>query len=141
MSAHDRESPASAVLEALGFALFIRDQPDALRLQGKPPDWLRSIWPSLNTSDMLIPVDQASPFLENFLVDASACWTAGGETRARSGPWIEQTAEGTEVTLEATALSAGGQAILLLERLGEVFEAKKSMLQKARETVRKKRSC
>jgi signal transduction histidine kinase len=134
MPDHDRASPASAVLEALGFALFIRDQPDAIRLHGKPPDWLRSIWPSLNAPDARLPVDQASPFLENFLVDAGDCWTAGGETRARSGPWIEQTADGTEVTLEATALSADGQAILLLERLGEVFEAKKSMLQKARET-------
>ena len=134
MPDHDRASPAGAVLEALGFALFIRDQPDAIRLLGKPPDWLRSIWPTLNAPDARLPVDQASPFLDNFLVDAGDCWTAGGETRARSGPWIEQTAGGTEVTLEATALSAGDQAILLLERLGEAFEAKKSMLQKARET-------
>ena len=134
MPDHDRASPASAVLEALGFALFIRDQPDSIRLLGKPPDWLRSIWPSLNAPDARLPVDQVSPFLENFLVDAGDCWTAGGETRARSGPWIEQTAGGTEVTLEATALSAGDQAILLLEQLGEVFEAKKSLLQKARET-------
>jgi signal transduction histidine kinase len=73
--------------------------------------------------------------LENFLVDASACWEKGGETRARSGPWIEQAGDGTEITLEGLALTARGQAILLLERLGEVFEAKKSMLQKARETV------
>src|SRR5207249_8603199 len=76
-----------------------------------------------------------SPFLENFLVDASACWNKGGEAHARSGPWIEQSADGSEITLEALALNAGGQAILLLERLGEVFEARKSMLQKARETV------
>jgi signal transduction histidine kinase len=69
------------------------------------------------------------------LIDASTCWDAGGETHSRSGPWIEQIDDGSEVTLEAVALNAGGQAILLLERLGEVFEAKKSMSQKARETV------
>jgi signal transduction histidine kinase len=83
----------------------------------------------------LLPVEKASPFLENFLVDASACWTAGGNARTRSGPWIEQTDDGGEVTLEALALTVGGRAVVLLERPGEVFEAKKSMLQKARETV------
>ena len=77
----------------------------------------------------------SSPFLENFLVDARACWAEGGEKRVRSGPWAEQTADGKEISLEATALTAGGQQILLLEKLGDVFEAKKSMLQKARETV------
>jgi len=130
----DRES-SSAVLAALGFAVFIQDESGALHLQGKPPEWLRSIWPSLNTAEARLPIDQASPFLENFLVDAGECWTAAGENRARSGPWIEQASDGIEVTLEATALVAGDRKILLLERLGDVFEEKKSMLQKARETV------
>ena len=53
----------------------------------------------------------------------------------KSGPGWRQDANGAEVQLEATALTADGQRILLLERLGEAFEAKKSMLQKARETV------
>ncbi|MGZ5553144.1 MAG: sensor histidine kinase, partial [Chthoniobacterales bacterium] len=42
---------------------------------------------------------------------------------------------GQKVELEATALTLDGQSILLLERLGEAFEAKKAVLQKARETV------
>ena len=127
-----RDSQAGAVLEALGIAVFVHAY-GALRIQGEPPDWLRSIWPTLTTPDATLP--GSSPFLENFLIDARECWSAGGEKRVRSGPWVERTAAGTEVSLEATALNAGGQAILLLERLGEVFEAKKSMLQKARETV------
>ena len=131
----DRDSSASAVLEALGFAVFIRDKSGALRLNGKSPDWLNSIWPVLNAADALLPIEQASPFLENFLIDAGECWSASTEKRLRSGPWIERATDGTELTLEAIALNAEGQSILLLERLGEVFEAKKSMLQKARETV------
>ncbi|MEY2488101.1 MAG: hypothetical protein QOC70_43 [Verrucomicrobiota bacterium] len=127
-----RDSQAGAVLEALGIAVFVHAY-GALRIQGEPPDWLRSIWPNLTAPDATLP--GSSPFLENFLVDARECWAAGGEQRARSGAWVEQTTDGTELSLEATALTAGGQAILLLERLGEVFEAKKSMLQKARETV------
>ena len=132
MSNFERDSRAGAVLEALGIAVVVHAS-GALRIQGQPPDWLRSIWPNVTVPEATLP--GSSPFLENFLVDARACWTAGGEKRARSGPWVEQTTDGTELSLEATALTIGGQAILLLERLGEVFEAKKSMLQKARETV------
>jgi signal transduction histidine kinase len=131
----DRDSPASAVLKALGFALFVKEEPGALRLQGTPPEWMRSLWPGLTRIGMPLPIEQASPFLENFLIDAAECWTAGGETRAQSGPWVEQTTAGAEITLEATAFTAGGRAVLLLERLGEGFEAKKSILQKARETA------
>jgi signal transduction histidine kinase len=129
------EHVSSSVLEALGFATFVKDQPGQLRLEGSAPEWIQSIWTDLKTAGALLPLEKASPFLENFLVDASACWNKGGEARARSGPWIEQSADGTEVTLEAIALVAGGRAILLVERLGEAFEAKKSVLQKARETV------
>lgn len=127
-----RDSWAGAVLESLGIAVFVHAQ-DALRLQGNPPDWLRSIWPALTAPDSILP--DSSPFLENFLIDARAGWREGGEERVRSGPWIEPTADGNALSLEATALTLGGQAILLLERLGDVFEAKKSVLQKARETV------
>ncbi|MEO8353863.1 MAG: HAMP domain-containing sensor histidine kinase [Chthoniobacteraceae bacterium] len=132
MSKLERDSRAGAVLEALGIAVFIHAS-GALRISGQPPNWLRQIWSTVTAPDATLP--GSSAFLENFLVDARECWTAGGEKRARSGPWVEQTADGAEVSLEATALTIGGQAILLLERLGEVFEAKKSVLQKARETV------
>ena len=132
MSKLERDSRAGAVLEALGIAVFVHAS-GALRINGQPPDWLRLIWPTVTAPDATLP--GSSAFLENFLIDARECWTAGGEKRARSGAWVEQTTDGTELSLEATALTIGGQAILLLERLGEVFEAKQSMLQKARETV------
>ncbi|MGI8432580.1 MAG: sensor histidine kinase, partial [Chthoniobacterales bacterium] len=89
----------------------------------------------LTTSNEPLPVADASPFLENFLIDAEECWAAGGATRAVSGPWIEQASDGSEASLEATALTLAGQPALLLEKLGEVFEKKKAILQHARETV------
>jgi signal transduction histidine kinase len=48
---------------------------------------------------------------------------------------VEQNAQGEQVELEATALTLDGQSILLLEKLGQAFAAKKAVLQKARETV------
>ncbi len=132
MSKLERDARAGAVLETLGIAVFVHAH-GALRISGQPPDWLRLIWPTVTAPDATLP--GSSAFLENFLIDARECWTAGGDKRARSGAWVEQTTDGAEVSLEATALTIGGQEILLLERLGEVFEAKKSVLQKARETV------
>jgi signal transduction histidine kinase len=131
----DQESPASAVLEALGSALFVREESGALRLSGSAPEWLRRLWPTVASPDADLPLAEASPFLENFLVDAGECWAAGGSNRAQSGPWIEHDADGAELQLEATALTAGGRPVLLVERLGEAFETKKAVLQKARETA------
>jgi signal transduction histidine kinase len=131
----DRKSSADFVLEALGFALFVRAKDGALHAVGTAPDWLRQLWPSLGIPDAALPIADASPFFENFLIDAEECWLVGGERRALSGPWIEQSESGAQIELDATALTAGGQPMLLIERLGKEFAAKKDVLQKARETV------
>src|SRR5438067_11631519 len=103
----DRESsPPSVVLRALGFALFVRGADGSLLLEGaQPPPWMRQLWPALAEQRQL-PIADASPFLENFLIDAEECWREGGNRRCQSGPWVEQDADGTEVHLEATVLTA-----------------------------------
>ena len=120
------DSPSSAVLEALGYALFVRDDAGALRLAGEVPEWL---WPAVAARGAELA--EPSPFLENFLIDARECWSAGAARTVESGPWVER--EG--VTLQARALTAGGRACLLVERLGAAFAAQVAVLQKARETV------
>ncbi|MBV9657516.1 MAG: HAMP domain-containing histidine kinase [Verrucomicrobia bacterium] len=131
-------SPAVAVLEALGYGLFVRDAADGqLRTISQPPAWLAQLWPALDAPGSVLPVADASPFLENFLLDAAACWAAAGEQRLSSGPWVERDPQGGESELEATALTlpnAGG-AVLLIQRLGEEFTDRKSVLQKSRENV------
>ncbi len=131
----DSETPSNLALEALGLALFLRGEDGALREAGESPAWLRALWPVLDGSGAHLPVADASPFFENFLIDAEECWRAGGEARAHSGPWIEEGPNSEQVELEATALNAGGHAMLLINRLGAEFVAKKEVLQKARETV------
>ena len=126
-------SPADATLEALGYALFAAEG-DTLRLTGTPPSWLRALWPNLKARGAKLSTD-ASPFLENFLIDAAKCWKTGGETRQRSGPWVETDPKGESVQVEATALTVDGRPLLLIKRLGEEFESRKAILQKARERV------
>lgn len=129
------EQLSSSVLEALGFALFEREAPGLLRLANPAPEWLRRLWPATTDPQTLIAVAELSPFLDNFMVDAETAWDNGAASRSQSGPWIELDSEGTELTLEATVLTLQERRILLLERLGDAFSAKKQILQKARETV------
>ena len=131
----DAASPADAVLTALGFALFERGPSGALCAASDPPSWLKLLWPNIAAIGSELVAAEVSPFLDNFLVDAEECWRAGEAQRTRSGPWVEQNARGDEIQLDATALTIEGQPLLLIERLGDIFEAKKSMLQTARETV------
>ena len=114
--------------------LFTREESGALRISGEAPHWLRQLWPQLER-DGILPLADASPFLENFLIDAEECWKNAAEARAESGPWIEQKNAGEPVELQATAMTVAGRSILLLERLGESFAARKTILQRARETV------
>ncbi len=127
-------SPADATLEALGYALFVAEGA-TLRLASKPPGWLRGIWPKVKAAGAKLPVSDMSPFLENFLIDAAECWEIGGDRRARSGPWVETDSSGDQLQIEAVALTVKGQRVLLIERLGEDFESRKAVLQKAREVV------
>lgn len=124
------DSIPGTVLDRLGYALFVREDASTLRLASAAPEWLGMLWPAINDPSGLLPVSEASPFLENFLFDAEQCWAEASETRVRSGPWVEG-----EFQLEAMAMTILGSPVLLVERLGEDFEARKAVLQKARENV------
>jgi hypothetical protein len=121
-----------AALEGLALAVFVRRSDGELQLSNPIPDWLTTVWPSVEAGQDRL--EAVSPFLENFLVDAAACWSAQ-TGHVRSGPWVEYDRRGHELHLEATALTGGGRQLLLIERLGEDFEAARSVLQKARETL------
>ena len=131
----DNGFPVLAVLRALGFVLFEREEAGMLRLLGEVPGWLVQLWPEVIQNDRALQLAEASPFLENFLIDAEECWRKGGTERAESGPWIEQDGTAEPVQLQAVAMTVAGRNILLLERLGEAFEARKTVLQRARETA------
>lgn len=123
------------VVQSLDLAVFRREAADALQLVGRPPQWLARLWPSVARSGVMESVLEVSPYLDNFLVDASAHWESGKPGRAFSGPWVEQDPDGKPVNLEATALTVGGDAILLLEDLGASYDERRQMLQVAREKM------
>lgn len=119
------DRPLATAVQALGLALFQRDARGRLRLASRPPNWLGALWPSAaKPGRALNPMRSA--FLQNFLVDAAACWQAGGAQRIHSGPWVERDARGVKHYLQATALTATGRATLVIEECSAV-------VQKARE--------
>ncbi|MCW5558382.1 MAG: hypothetical protein KIT22_11200, partial [Verrucomicrobiae bacterium] len=61
------------VLQALKLAVFQRDAHGRLQLAGCAPEWLAALWPQAAETGRTLP-PSASPFLENFLVDAAVCW-------------------------------------------------------------------
>ena len=130
----EHKSPSGAALQALGFALFGRDSSGALRLINDAPEWLYALWPNVKAAGTEFSID-ACPFLANFLVDATECWQRNLDQRVKSGPWVEIDSQGVEFRLEATAINASGCSMLLLERLGDDFEAFRTVLQRARETL------
>lgn len=123
------------VVQSLDLAVFRREGADALRLVGRPPQWLATLWPTVAKSGVMESVIELSPYLDNFMVDAEAHWKSGKKDRATSGPWVEQDPHGSPVNLEATAMIIAGEPVLLVEDLGDSYEARRQMLQIAREKM------
>ena len=95
-----------------------------------------SIYPeSLNGREAIYP-QQKFPFVENFLIDAEVLWgNPANPQRIRSGPWLESTADGGEVALEATATNWKNHRLLFIEILDEGYDINRGFLQKGREGV------
>jgi signal transduction histidine kinase len=130
---------AAAILAQSGTAVFQSDAHGVLRAVSPMPAWLSHLMP--DGADGLVALEK-SPFLENFLIDAEAFWarenrdSEAGETafnQARSGPWIETDADGLEHPLEASAVIADGQRVLLIERVHTNFVERVKVLQQARD--------
>ena len=123
------------LLGALDLAVFAGGESSGFRLEGTAPPWLRNLWPQVEVDSGFITAADFSPFLDNFLVDAAAYWEARTGPGLRSGAWLEHDNSGKEIALEATALVLDAQPVLLIERLGDRYTERTSILQKARETV------
>ncbi|MDF1799528.1 MAG: HAMP domain-containing sensor histidine kinase [Planctomycetota bacterium] len=76
----------------------------------------------------------ASPFLENFLVDARRLWADGGDERlVRSGEWIEVDELGREWPLEASAARVDdGRHLLMIRSVPDDHLRQLEILQAAR---------
>ena len=75
----------------------------------------------------------AFPFIENFLFDAEQIWSQAKSEHLQSGLWTEENDKGYEVYLEAIAINAGNEPVLLLTNQTTNFDVRHKVFQAARD--------
>jgi signal transduction histidine kinase/DNA-binding NarL/FixJ family response regulator/HPt (histidine-containing phosphotransfer) domain-containing protein len=122
-------------LEDQGYALFEYIENGVFRPVGDYPNWCEKLWKGAVARDKSIHLAEASPLLDNFLVDAEAFWNSSREGSAKSPVWIERDSAGHEVPLEAAALHLEGKNILLLRNLSKTYADRQKLYQTARDSL------
>jgi signal transduction histidine kinase/DNA-binding NarL/FixJ family response regulator/HPt (histidine-containing phosphotransfer) domain-containing protein len=118
-----------------GYALFEYAESGIFRPVGEYPAWCQKLWKNAVTRDNSIRLAEASPLLENFLVDAEAFWNSNRDGSTNSPVWIERDSAGKEVPLEAAALHLDGKNILLLRNLSRTYADRQKLYQTARDAL------
>ena len=114
---------------ALGLVVLERLPDGSFIVHESEPGW----WSSISTGDPRDPEHAAYAFLETFLPEAEEFWAARRPGRAKSGIWTEAAADGSEAHFEISAVWAGGREFLIVESLGDEYEGRQELYQKARE--------
>jgi signal transduction histidine kinase/CheY-like chemotaxis protein len=122
-------------LEDQGYVLFEYIENGVFRPVGDYPNWCEKLWKGAVARDKCIHLAEASPLLDNFLVDAEAFWNSSREGSANSPVWIERDSAGHEVPLEAAALHLDGKNILLLRNLSKTYADRQKLYQTARDSL------
>jgi len=119
----------------MGFALLeYRNGGDFLPVAGLP-NWFAELWPDAANGSGPIPLSQQSPFLENFMLEAEDFWNSRGTAACQSETWIEKSASGREIPVQARALFLDGKRILALFSPDSQFREQVKMLQTARNAL------
>jgi hypothetical protein len=116
-----------ALLEYLGDGSFA--------LLAEPPQWFREIWSPQPTNANAFHLGEASPFLENFLIDAEAYWNKESSVAPPAEGWIERTRAGQEIPLDALALRVAGKRVLAIQSRAAAFAEQSRVLQTARDAL------
>jgi PAS domain S-box-containing protein len=118
---------------ALDILVFERHGDESFAVVGSFPDWFNAIYPDIPIGNKSLDPSELSPFLENFLIDATTFWNAHDQGQLASGPWVEVNALNQEHYLEATAVATKGPKILLVELGRSPYLEKQQIIQKGRQ--------
>ena len=122
-------------LTSQGYALFESLGQGEFSPIGDYPAWCRDTFELHSRNATRVRLDEKSPFLENFLVDAEDFWSSQAEGSVSSGNWMERDKSGREVPLEAFALSLEKKRILILRNLAAHFAEQQQWFQTARDSL------
>ncbi len=111
------------LLSALGLVVVERLSDGTLQVHSDAPSWVADLCASR----------QKDTFLDNFLPEAEDFWKSGAGGFAKSGLCMDVDAAGNDTCFEIAAASIAGRRLLLFEILGDQYEERQSLYQKARD--------
>lgn len=120
-------------LQQVIFEVTNSDTGEVQRIAGNS-QWAFDLFPLLHQQDTIF-IDDHTPFLQDFLIDAQQVWQGNRNNTLKSGFWTEVTDNQKELHLEATAIRHNDKNILLITSLAEEFKSKQNTLQSARELL------
>ena len=127
--------PPQTFFRELGYALLEHRGEGNFVLLSEPPEWFVELWGTAQCSSTTIPLAEKSTFLEAFLAEAQNCWGAPDSAECRSEVWVESTATGREIPLQATAILAEGKQLLALRSPHREYGEQVQVLQTARNAL------
>jgi len=120
----------------LDIAIFeVVDQIDLtfIKLSGEAA-WTSELIP--NTSyHTPFSIEDDSPYLKDFLIDAEMIWGSHSNGKVKSGLWTEVLENRRELNLEATAIKQDDSCLLVISNGSEEFAYRQRTLQSARELM------
>lgn len=128
-------SPLQPFLRQLGYALFEYLGDGQFALLVDPPAWLSQLWGPDLAVQQSVSLGETSSFLEGFLSEAVDFWGASQPDSLDSGAWIETSASGVEIPLQATALRLEARPILAIYSPGSQYQERVQILQTARRSA------
>jgi signal transduction histidine kinase len=123
-----------SILASQGCAVFEYLGDGAFRRLGLPPVWYRELCSADALDADSVRLGERFPFLESFLPDAEAHWSARSEIPAASGVWIESAPGGRKLALEARAFFLEGKRLFLVQNPQTAYEEERKWLQLARDS-------
>ncbi|MFT5403747.1 MAG: hypothetical protein ACI9DF_002585 [Verrucomicrobiales bacterium] len=132
---HGVASVLPEIARRLNFVVLRRLGSHGFTLLEEPPEWFHHIFSHDDKNPQSVDLASSSLFLDGFLIDAEDHWANERPEPLKSGVWHEFDQSDREHYLEATALYAGAQAVMILESLGHDYEVRVQLFKKARNFV------
>jgi PAS domain S-box-containing protein len=127
------ESQSSSIFHCLGVAVFQPVGRLALSLLNPAPEWLERALPENVSIDDQLRVDSVFPFLTTFLTEAEEFWEDPRENRLISEIWTQTDRRGNALPLQASAVTADGKRLLLVQLVDAEYTWRRQTSQRSRE--------
>jgi diguanylate cyclase (GGDEF)-like protein len=128
-------SMLSVILKQLEIAAFQWDKKGFFTPLNELPSWFTHLYNGKfgvdpNAKEYYLGV--AFPFIENFLYDAEQVWAKPDDCQLHSGLWTELDSDDTEYYIEAVAINANHNPVLLFTNETTNFDVRHKVFQTAR---------